>query len=110
MQSSFDLVSQRLKLYCVLSFVQGVLDVLMVQGGTLRENEDIPPAGNLLAYRQSLSEDHTFLKVLGMKDSSLISIMTTTYFILIQSSAVTASKTVNLDKRLVGPYLHVLQV
>ena len=38
----------------------------MVQGGTLRGAEDVPPAGNLLAYRQSLSEDHTFLKVLGM--------------------------------------------
>lgn len=50
----------------MIPFVQGVLDVLMVQGGTLREGEeDIPPAGNLLAYRQSLSEDHTFLKVLG---------------------------------------------
>ena len=46
--------------------MQGVLDVLMVQGGTLRGDEVIPPAaGNLLAYRQSLSEDHTFLKVLG---------------------------------------------
>ena len=38
----------------------------MVQGGTtLKGDEDIPPGGNLLAYRQSLSEDHTFLKVLG---------------------------------------------
>ena len=49
--------------------LQGVLDVLMVQGGPLRGDEDSsPPAGNLLAYRQSLSEDHTFLKVLGMHD------------------------------------------
>ena len=39
----------------------------MVQGGPLRGDEDNhPPAGNLLAYRQSLSEDHTFLKVLGI--------------------------------------------
>ena len=38
----------------------------MVQGGTLRGDEVVPPAaGNLLAYRQSLSKDHTFLKVLG---------------------------------------------
>ena len=50
-------------------FLQGVLDVLMVQGGPLKGDEDNhPPAGNLLAYRQSLSEDHTFLKVLGMHD------------------------------------------
>lgn len=45
---------------------QGVLDVVMVQGSTSRGDEDNPPVGGkLVAYRQSLSEDHTFLKVLG---------------------------------------------
>ena len=46
--------------------VQGILDVLMAQDSTSSMDESSSPAGGqLLAYRQSLSEDHTFLKVLG---------------------------------------------
>ena len=40
----------------------------MVKGEGVRVNEEEVPSigGKLMAYRQSLSEDHTFLKVLGM--------------------------------------------
>ena len=47
--------------------MQGVLDVLMVQDGTPRGKGDVSSiGGKLVAYRQSLSEDYAFLKVLGM--------------------------------------------
>ena len=55
--------------------LQGVLDVLMVQRGTEMEDEGVPPAGNILAYRQSLSEDHMFLKVLGMSQWHTLSLV-----------------------------------
>ena len=48
--------------------MQGVLDVLMAQEGTPRGEGDVSPiGGKLVAYRQSLSEDHAFLKVLGTR-------------------------------------------
>ena len=49
-----------------------MLDVLLVQGA----GDGVP--GRLTAYKQSLSEDHTFLKVLGKKKLSVVLLVTYT--------------------------------